>query len=179
MKRKKSIWWMLCLLLGLYFLCPQELQNPVEGATSSSFNHKTFWHPWGDHHHRGIDIFAKKGTPIHPAVAGIVVATMSADKGHDGGNCLLILGSQGRFYYYAHLQEIDTHIGAFVSKTDIIGKVGDTGNAKGTPAHCHFSIPTIIPQFDHFPRESSSSSRESDWWQKVFLINPVEKLSDV
>lgn len=164
-------------LLATYFLCPQSIQNPVEGANASNFNHRAFWHPWGDHHHRGIDIFAKKGTPIHPAVSGIVLMTMSDDKGHDGGNCILVLGTQGRFYYYAHLQEIKTHTGAFVTKDDMIGTVGDTGNAKGTPSHCHFSIATIIPQKKHMPNGIGELSLEHDSWQKMFFINPVDKLA--
>ena len=181
MKSKKGfrfyLWLTVAALAVMYFLVPQEVSNPVEGATASSFNHKTFWHPWGDHHHRGVDIFAKKGTPIHPAVPGIVVSTMSAERGHDGGNCLVIAGTRGRLYYYAHLQEICTHVGAIVGRNDVIGKVGDTGNAKGKPAHCHFSIPTLVPQFGHMPEELGHLSFEDDSWQKIFFVNPVEELS--
>ncbi len=56
-------------------LLPTKIQNPVEGCGRESYNPKSFWHPWGDHNHRGIDIFARKGTAVHPAIGGIVVAT--------------------------------------------------------------------------------------------------------
>lgn len=52
-----------------------EIQNPVEGCGRESFHPKSFWHLWGDHNHRGIDIFAKKGTPVHPAIGGVVIST--------------------------------------------------------------------------------------------------------
>jgi murein DD-endopeptidase MepM/ murein hydrolase activator NlpD len=151
-------------LLALNLLLPTKIQNPVEGCGRESYNQKSFWHPWGDHRHAGIDIFAKKGTKVRPAIGGIVVAT-----GHNlgaGGNCILILSSGWRLHYYAHLNEIDTHIGAIVTQKSVIGKVGNTGNAKGKPHHLHYSISSIIPQ--------------GDWrWeakQLLFYINPINEL---
>ena len=151
-------------LLALNLLLPTKIQNPVEGCGRESYNQKSFWHPWGDHRHAGIDIFAKKGTKVRPAIGGIVVAT-----GHNlgaGGHCILILSSGWRLHYYAHLNEIDTHIGAIVTQKSVIGKVGNTGNAKGKPHHLHYSISSIIPQ--------------GDWrWeakQLLFYINPINEL---
>ena len=48
-------------LLVINMLLPTKIQNPVEGYGRESYNPKSFWHPWGDHKHAGIDIFAKKG----------------------------------------------------------------------------------------------------------------------
>ena len=151
-------------LLALNLLLPTKIQNPVEGCGRESYNQKSFWHQWGDHRHAGIDIFAKKGTKVRPAIGGIVVAT-----GHNlgaGGNFILILSSGWRLHYYAHLNEIDTHIGAIVTQKSVIGKVGNTGNAKGKPHHLHYSISSIIPQ--------------GDWrWeakQILFYINPIREL---
>ena len=180
-EKKRGLLWKvgMCLLavaLILLFV-PLHIQNPVEGADSSSYNNKTFWLPWGNHHHHGIDIFAKQGTPLHPACAGIVIATMSAESGTAGGNCLSILGAHGRIYYYAHLKELNTHVGAFVTKSSVIGTVGNTGNAykggKGAP-HCHFAILTLFPRFEHWV-----ASDERTMWDdklKIFFVNPVEAL---
>ena len=110
---KKIIWTILFVvggMLAIGMFLPTKIQNPVEGCGKESYNPKSFWHPWGDHKHRGIDIFAKKGTPVHPAIGGIVVAT-AHNKGA-GGNCILVLSSGLRLHYYAHLSEIDTHAGA-------------------------------------------------------------------
>ena len=163
-KKLRVLLWCLIAFLTVDMLLPTKIQNPVEGRGKESYNPKSFWHPWGDHMHAGIDIFAKKGTNVHPAISGIVVATA-----HDmkiGGNCVLIFSSGLRFHYYAHLSEIDTHIGAFVTKNSIIGKVGDTGNAKGKPSHLHYGISSIVPQ--------------GDWrWeakQLLFYINPIKEL---
>ena len=166
MKRKK-LKIALCsivALLVIIMLLPTKIQNPVEGCGRESYNQKSFWHPWGNHRHAGIDIFAKKGTKVHPAIGGIVVGT--ARNLGAGGNCILILSSGWRLHYYAHLSEIDTHIGAIVTKKSIIGKVGNTGNAAGKPHHLHYSISSIIPQ--------------GDWrWdpkQILFYINPIKEL---
>ena len=101
---------------------------------------------------------------MHPAIGGIVVAT--AHNLGLGGNFILIFSSGFRFHYYAHLNEIDTHMGAIVTQKSVIGKVGNTGNAKGKPHHLHYSISSIIPQ--------------GDWrWeakQILFYINPIREL---
>ena len=172
MKKKIKKWLkVICGIIAILFavdmLLPADIQNPVEGCGKESYNPKSFWHPWGDHNHRGIDIFAKKGTPIHPAIGGIVVAVV-----HDhaiGGNFVVIFSSRMRCHYYAHMSEIDTHVGAIVTKESVIGKVGDTGNAAGKPPHLHYSISTIIPQ------------GEGHWDPKkhLFFINPIKELESI
>ena len=164
MKKKKIAIIGLVSLFAFNMLLPTNIQNPVEGCGKESYNPKSFWHPWGDHRHAGIDIFAKKGTNVHPAIGGIVIAT--AHNLGAGGNCILIFSSGLRFHYYAHLSEIDTHVGAIVTQKSVIGKVGNTGNAKGKPHHLHYSISNIIPH--------------GDWrWepkQIAFYIKPIKEL---
>lgn len=76
MPSKKKILWTIVLIVAALLIIPQSVKNPVEGCGPASYNHKTFWHPWGDHHHHGVDIFASSGTPIRSAVPlGIVIAT--------------------------------------------------------------------------------------------------------
>ena len=150
--------------ITLNMLLPSKIQNPVEGCGKNCYNPQSFWHPWGDHKHRGVDIFAPKGTVIHPAVGGIVVAAMHTNGA--GGNIVLVFSSKMRFHYYAHMSEIDTHVGAIVTKKSVIGKVGDTGNAAGKPPHLHYSISSVIPQ--------------GDWrWDPgfyLFFVNPIKEL---
>lgn len=152
------------VLLGINFILPRRIQNPVEGCGRESYNQAAFWHPWGDHRHAGIDIFARKGTAVRPAIGGIVVAT--AHNLGRGGNCLLVFSSGLRFHYYAHLDEINTHVGAIVTRRSVIGRVGNTGNAAGKPAHLHYSISSIVPQGD---RRWSAK-------QVAFFINPIKEL---
>lgn len=126
------------------FVVPQDLRMPVAGANANSYNHETFWHEgWGSSVvHKGVDIFAKRGTPIHSSTHGIVVA---ASEGGKGGKYVVILGPKWRLHYYAHLDEITTKPFTLVSHDTVIGTVGNTGNAATTPAHLHYSIATLVP----------------------------------
>lgn len=172
---RKAFWLIVITIILAVLLIPQKVVNPVEGAGNSSYNHETFWHPWGDHHHHGIDIFAPKGTPIHSAVPlGIVITITEEDsfgKRNMGGNTVTVLGSHGRIYYYAHLQEIKTHVGAIVTQKSVLGTVGNTGNAKGTPSHCHWSILTVFPRFEHWVPMDKHTKRDDGF--KMFFVNPV------
>lgn len=118
---------------------------PVKGADRSDYSQNAFGAPRVGHRHKGVDIFAKKGTPIVSATQGLVVFTGVLSL---GGNVVLVLSPGLRFYYYAHLDTIGISKFKWVKKGDIIGAVGKTGNAKYTPAHLHFSISRV-----HFPFE--------------------------
>ena len=88
--------------------------------------------------HEGIDIFAKRGTPIQATTQGIV-----SKVGEDalGGRVVMIIGPGGAGHYYAHLEDYaDISPNEWVNTGDIIGYVGDSGNAKGTPTHVHYGI---------------------------------------
>lgn len=174
----KKILWTIVTIVVILFLIPQSVTNPVVGCGESSYNHKTFWHPWGDHHHHGVDIFAKSGTEIKSAVPlGIVIATTNESqfgKGNLGGNTVTVLGTHGRLYYYAHMKEVKTHIGAIVTSNTVLGTVGNTGNAKNTPSHCHFSILTLLPRLDHWVPSDQRTKKDDAF--KIFFVNPVEAL---
>ena len=95
----------------------------------------------GGREHQGIDIFAPHGTPVLNAADGIILYT-----GRDtyGGNVVKIFGADKRIYYYAHLHSYnDFEPGEKVYQGDVIGYVGNTGNAITTPPHLHFEIMEI------------------------------------
>ena len=141
---------------------------PVVGADSNSYNHKTFWHEgWGSSIvHKGIDVFAKKGTSVHFATNGIVLTTAEYGK---GGKFVLVLGPKWRVHYYAHLDEIKTKRFAFVNQDTEIGTVGNTGNAINTPAHLHYAIGTLVL----YPWRIDKAPLG---WLKVFYLNPIDYL---
>ncbi|HEY0010470.1 MAG TPA: M23 family metallopeptidase [Candidatus Paceibacterota bacterium] len=115
------------------------LPVPVVGVPSSEVA-DTFGAPRGtDRTHQGVDIFAPRGTYILSATEGIVARIGTNGL---GGNVVFVLGPGGERYYYAHLDEVDPvlELGQRVSTTTIIGRVGTTGNAAGTPPHLHFGI---------------------------------------
>jgi murein DD-endopeptidase MepM/ murein hydrolase activator NlpD len=58
-----------------------------------------------------------------------------------GGNVVWIFGPGGQRHYYAHLERFaDLRPGDLVMPGDIVGYVGNTGNARGTPPHLHYGI---------------------------------------
>lgn len=91
------------------------------------------------HWHQGTDIFAKMGTPLVAAESGRL---RGIGTGTLGGNKLWVVGDSGTEYYYAHLSAYASDIedGKRVNAGDVVGYVGDTGNAKGTSPHLHFEI---------------------------------------
>lgn len=159
------------IIAAILLLVPQSIKNPVEGAGPASYHHQTFWMPWGNHHHHGIDIFAKRGTPIHPACAGLVISTTD---NRLGGKTVSILGLHGRIYYYAHMDEVKTHMGFLVTQNSVIGTVGDSDNAAGKPCHCHFSILTLFPRLSQWVSPGDYTMKDDAF--KMFLVNPVMAL---
>ena len=91
------------------------------------------------HGHQGTDIMAPFGTPLFAAERGVVTRL-----GSDvlGGIKLWVKGQSGTYYYYAHLQSYaeGVHEGMLVEAGDVVGFVGDTGNAQGGAPHLHFQV---------------------------------------
>jgi peptidoglycan LD-endopeptidase LytH len=160
------------VLLGFLIICflglvlPEgERRIPVVGASYKDWNPRSFWyHPWGRSGvHKGIDIFAKEGTPVIAATGGLVVYSGTIDM---GGNVVLILGSKWRFFYYAHLQSIAAQAGQWRHSGEAVGMVGSTGNAAGKPPHLHFAIHSLIPLVNKF------DIRLQQPFQRLFYVNP-------
>jgi len=151
-------------------MIPQNLKMPVQGATKSDYNSKSFWfYPWGKSvTHKGVDIFAKKGTRIHSATWGIV---LYSGKISMGGNFVLVLGPKWRLHYYAHLNELKTSSLSIVNKNTIIGTVGDSGNAAGKSPHLHYSIVTLIPYV-------WKADQDRQGWKKMLYLNPITYLNE-
>lgn len=92
-----------------------------------------------EHWHEGIDLFAPAGTPLLATERGIVTRIGS---GRLGGLRLWLRGESGTDWYYAHLSAFaeDLTEGQVVAVGDVIGYVGNTGNAVGTPPHLHMQV---------------------------------------
>jgi murein DD-endopeptidase MepM/ murein hydrolase activator NlpD len=89
--------------------------------------------------HHGEDIFAAKGTPLL-AVADGTLHTIGFNR--IGGYRLWLRDTQGNEFYYAHLSAYSPLAveGRSVKAGDVIGFVGDTGDADGGAPHLHFEI---------------------------------------
>jgi murein DD-endopeptidase MepM/ murein hydrolase activator NlpD len=89
--------------------------------------------------HHGDDIFAPLGSPILAVADGTL---FSVGWNQIGGNRIWLRDREGNYFYYAHLAAFSTLAvdGAKVRAGDVIGFVGNTGDAAGTPYHLHFEV---------------------------------------
>ncbi len=92
-----------------------------------------------EHWHEGIDIFAKRGTPLVAAERGIIT---KLGVGRLGGLKFWLKGESGSEWYYAHLDSFAPGLanGVVVEAGELVGYVGNTGNAVGTPPHLHLQL---------------------------------------
>lgn len=138
---------------------------PVVGGQNSDV--QSFWgvqRDGGKRLHEGVDIFAKRGTPVIAIVDGRI--TSSGEKGLGGKQVWLRDAKRGQSLYYAHLDSIAPIIKYQVKAGDTLGFVGNTGNARTTAPHLHFGIYRgyggainpyhFIKQIDYKLREKSS-----------------------
>ena len=112
---------------------------PVYGPSSFT---DTFGAPRSDVSggwHHGDDIFAPLGAPILAVAYGTV---FSVGWNQIGGNRLWLRDGQGNLFYYAHLSAFTPLAtnGNKVNAGDVLGFVGNTGDAQGTPTHLHFEV---------------------------------------
>jgi peptidoglycan LD-endopeptidase LytH len=106
---------------------------PVRGAVS-------FVDSWGAPRgdtgpHQGVDMMAARGTPDVAVVSG----TVQQKDGAISGKGVRLFGDDGNLYYYFHL---DAYEGPprHVQQGEVVGYVGNTGDASGGPTHTHFEI---------------------------------------
>ena len=105
----------------------------MQGGVSFS---DTFGAPRGNGRtHKGVDMFAATGTPVVAVVSGSVFFQSDTL----GGLAAYVQGNDGNTYYYAHLNDY-VGGGRSVSGGELIGRVGNTGDASGGPSHLHFEI---------------------------------------
>ncbi|RRN76634.1 M23 family metallopeptidase, partial [Pseudoxanthomonas sp. SGD-10] len=124
-----------------------KLGFPVQGAGNRDV--KSFWgmdRDGGARKHEGIDIFAKRGTPVVAVEDGMITRVQETNLG--GKVVWQRLGLFGQSIYYAHLDSQLVDAGQEVKKGEPVGLVGNTGNARLTSPHLHFGIYTASGAID-------------------------------
>jgi murein DD-endopeptidase MepM/ murein hydrolase activator NlpD len=141
--------------LGVYALrlyampAPDALAMPVQGLPRTAL-HDT-WHAARApaRQHEGIDIFAKKGTPVLASTEGIVLRIGESAL---GGQVVWVFGPGGQHHYYAHLdQPSHASWGQRVQPGSVLGYVGNTGNARTTPPHLHYGVYAASGAINPYP----------------------------
>lgn len=129
--------------------------------------------------HNGIDIYAATGTPLYAIKGGTVLYSkrekLSNGKDAMGGNCILILGEDGYYYYYSHLSGFNVQKPAKVVSGDLIGWTGNTSN-QYLAAHLHLTIAVPLKSPNPIPEDSLGK-----YWlgsKQGYVINPYTYLQD-
>lgn len=112
------------------FLCPV--------AGSPSFINSWGFARSGGRRHKGVDMFDPRGTPLVAVVDG----TVKLRSVNLGGIATYLYGDDGNLYYYAHLDGYPDGLadGQRVTRGQVVGILGNTGNARYTSPHLHFEI---------------------------------------
>lgn len=147
----------------------KELRVPVIGVSAKSLSDT-----WGDARssgrtHEGIDIIAKRGTLIVSPTDAVVTRI-----GDDnlGGKVVYTANPGGERFYYAHLDRFakGLKVGQVLKPGDLIGYVGNTGNASHTIPHLHLGI-YKKGALNPFPRLKKTFTAEE---QRSFLVRELE-----
>ncbi len=112
------------------------------------------------HWHEGIDIFGPIGGELYAAETGVIT---NVGSGRLGGLVISLQGDSGSRWYYAHLDSFAAGLveGQVVQAGDVIGYLGDSGNARGTDPHLHLEIhPPDIRVINPYPQLSVLADRE-------------------
>lgn len=116
------------LLIPVAGVSRKQLQNTYDDARSQG------------RQHNAIDIIAPQSTPVLAVDDGPVIKLFQSDK---GGITLYQLDPSGRYaYYYAHLERYADGMaeGKQLKRGEVIGYVGDSGNAGKGNYHLHFEV---------------------------------------
>ena len=112
---------------GVDFVCPT-------GGFAVAFGDTWGAPRSGGRRHEGVDMIGIRGTPILAVVDGFAKPKSNTL----GGTTIWFAGADGNAYYYAHLDSYGAT--GTVSKGEVIGYMGDTGNAKQSVVHLHFEV---------------------------------------
>jgi murein DD-endopeptidase MepM/ murein hydrolase activator NlpD len=129
---------------------PAAFVCPVQGAASfvDSFGAARS----GGRTHQGVDMMAASGTPTVAPASGRVEHRGSSL----GGLSWWVHADDGTTYYGTHLSGYANEGAGWVQAGTVIGYVGDTGNAAGTP-HLHFEMhPGGGAAVDPYPQVATS-----------------------
>jgi len=116
----------------------------VQGSYSYSDDYGAPRYAGGYHPHAGNDVFATLGTPIVAPFDGYA----EEDPNTLGGLAVKVTGPLG-YVYMAHLVDYAPSVPGPVRAGDVVGFVGNTGDAQGTSPHDHFEWhPSVLHSYD-------------------------------
>ncbi len=153
------------VLLWAFVVVPdsRRMVPPIAGLTAKDL-YDSFEQQRDGKRHEAIDIMATRGTPVRAVVDGVIQKLFLSKP---GGNTIYLFDDARQYsYYYAHLDRYTPGLreSIHVSRGEVIGFVGSSGNANPAAPHLHFMIYLLGP--------------EKRWWQGT-PINPYPVLMQV
>ena len=141
-------------------LADRHLMIPVQGVTPDKLT-DSFQQARTGHEHDAIDILAPRNTPVRAVEDGTIAKLFLSKAG--GTTIYQFDPSQEYCYYYAHLERYADGLrdGDHVTRGQVIGYVGTSGNAPKNTPHLHFAIYRLTP--------------EKHWWEGT-AIDPYSVL---
>ena len=108
--------------------------------------------PRGQGRHQGIDIMADRGTPL-VAVDDGSISKMTRTESGLGGIYIWLRRADGVQYYYAHMDSIaeGLAVGSRISVGQVVGAIGNTGDARSASPHVHFEIRNAWTPINPYP----------------------------
>jgi peptidoglycan LD-endopeptidase LytH len=149
--------WFALTCLVAYAASTAAIVPPIAGLRASDVLDTFSQSRPGGRIHEATDILEPRGTPVRAMVDGTIEKLFLSKP---GGNTIYEFdAAKERCYYYAHLDHYAEGLseGQPVSRGEVIGYVGNTGNAANGPPHLHLAIFELTP--------------ERHWWQGT-PINP-------
>lgn len=124
--------------VALLLTAEPRLRVPVDGVARRQVADSWGNPRSGGRRHEGLDVFAPRGTPVRSTTRGVAVRVGVVSL---GGRTVTVVGPRLTRHYYAHLDRFGPQeVGDRVAAGDVVGYVGDSGNARGTPCHLHYGV---------------------------------------
>ena len=139
---------------------------PILGAATARFGERRVFNGQPRSPHSGMDLKAKKGTPVRSPAAGKVVL---AGPLYFSGNTIILDHGLGITTLYAHLSRMLVKRGDLVKKGQLIGKVGATGRVTGP--HLHWALKFHEARVDPY----SLVSLDLDAFLKPRAADPLKR----
>lgn len=161
----RSFAFVLALAMGLIGLVPfqraaaSDFDLPFEVRFPQQADNTTFSNTWGarrpgGRRHKGTDLMAEKMTEVYAFADGVVTKVGNSRR---AGRYIIIEHAEGWETYYIHLNNDNPgtddgdadwdltvaegiEVGSYVVAGQLIGWVGDSGNAEGSGSHTHFEL---------------------------------------
>jgi murein DD-endopeptidase MepM/ murein hydrolase activator NlpD len=128
---------------------------PVASEYVFPFAGREVSYPRDHHTYPAVDVFGCGALVLAPT-SGIVNATRTEDlwdpatnnPAHRGGLYVSMIGDDGVRYYFSHFETVAVEAGERVNPGDVLGVMGQTGNARNSVCHTHFGISRVCPELE-------------------------------